>query len=79
MLRCPDCRTRRTTWSAMQRHIVRTNHAHCQCAGYHFKHRPGSPCCDSHPDAAIHRAIREGDTEAWILLPGKPGGAEAPF
>lgn len=78
-LRCPECRTRRTTYAAMRRHIVRTSHAHCNCAGYHFAHRPGSPCCEHNRDADVHRAIRSGDTEAWILLPVVRGGDEPPF
>ncbi len=69
-LRCPECRTRRATYTSLTAHITRTGHDFCRCGGYLYTHRPGSPCCDSNPDAAVHRVIREGDTEARILLPG---------
>lgn len=70
MTRCPECRTRRATYAAMQDHIRASEHRVCTCEGYHYAHRPGSPCCEHHRDASVHRAIRAGDTEARILLPG---------
>lgn len=66
-LRCPACRTRRSTYAAMQAHIQQTGHRLCQCGGPAFtgglaKHRPGSPCCIHHPDHPLDLARRYGAT-----------------
>jgi len=47
----------------MQRHVSATGHALCQCGGYHYAHRPGSPCCDANPMGAWHLAARAGASE----------------
>jgi len=39
----------------------------CNCSGYHFPHRPGSPCCDSNPETDVNRARRAGATAEDIL------------
>lgn len=81
MLRCPECRSRRTTYQALQQHVKLTGHKLCTCGGYHYSHRPGSPFCESNPRSAYHHALRAGETDevlqeilvdmAWSL-PGKP-------
>ena len=38
----------------------------CDCGGYHFKHRPGSPYCTAHPRVDINRAKRAGATDAQL-------------
>ena len=38
----------------------------CDCGGYHFKHRPGSPYCDKHPRVDMNRAKRAGATDAQL-------------
>lgn len=58
--RCPDCRTRRTSFVHLLRHQREHKHGVCRCIGYHYPHRPGSKCCDLHPQAVVHRARREG-------------------
>jgi DNA-directed RNA polymerase subunit RPC12/RpoP len=45
----------------------RMNRIGCQCGGYHFPHRPGSPCCDHHPARDYWRALREGATGDDLL------------
>jgi hypothetical protein len=60
MLRCPDCRTRRATFTSMVRHLTQTQHRVCTCGGYWYPHRPGSPCCEGNPRALVNRAVREG-------------------
>lgn len=47
MLRCIVCRTRRTTALSMKKHMEESGHKKaCNCGGYLFAHRPGSPCCE---------------------------------
>lgn len=81
MLRCPQCRTRRTTYKLMQQHIKATGHKLCQCGSYHYAHRPGSSFCEQNPRAAYFHAMRAGasDEELLDILvelaltgPGKP-------
>ena len=81
MLRCPECRSRRTTFKAMQAHIKATGHKLCHCGGYHYAHRPMSPFCEANPKAGYHHAHRHGaDSETlWDVLldmvlntPGRP-------
>lgn len=50
----------------------------CTCGGYHYPHRPGSPCCEANPLAHYARALRDGADPldvaadmAWEL-PGAP-------
>lgn len=80
--RCPDCRTRRKSFDLFTRHLRESGHRACNCGGYEWgPHRPGSPCCDQHPAAAVHRAARQGATyeECWEIqmalvteTPGRP-------
>jgi len=63
MLRCPACRARRTTFAAMQAHTTLTGHKLCNCGGYHYPHRPGSPFCESNPLSALLMADRYGAGE----------------
>ncbi len=60
MYRCPGCRTRRLRWKRIAEHMQETGHKVCNCEGYHYHHRPGSPCCTHHPRHILNRAIREG-------------------
>jgi len=70
MLRCPECRSRRTTFKSMLQHIRASGHKLCQCGGYHYPHRPGSPFCDANPMAPALRASREGasDEEVYEIV-----------
>lgn len=62
MLRCPVCRTRRVSFLSMLRHLSQWGHgAACKCGGYHYPHRPGSPCCVENSLAHVNRAIRAGE------------------
>ena len=67
MLRCPECRSRRTTYKSMQAHVNATGHKLCACGGYHYSHRPGSPFCDGNPMAPALRASREGASEEEVF------------
>lgn len=58
--RCPECRTRRATAFSMMMHIKTKKHKPCLCGGYHYPHRPGSPCCVSNPWAEYYDAERRG-------------------
>lgn len=88
MLRCSQCRTRRTTFEAMLKHEQQAQHKYCTCGGYHYKHRPGSRMCEQHPFSSLYRQMREQDmTQDQILdiqadiawsTPGKPG-QQCPF
>ena len=70
MLRCPECRSRRTTFKAMQLHIKASGHKLCGCGGYHYPHRPGSPYCEKNPDSERLRAIRGGADDGEIAFLG---------
>lgn len=60
MLRCPGCRTRFALFTSLKKHIDATGHALCDCGGYHFKHRPGSPLCKKNPMAPYNHAAAQG-------------------
>lgn len=67
--RCPVCRTRRASFTSLLEHQRGAGHqAPCGCPGYHHPHRPGSPCCDQHPEAALRRALRAGETIDWLQV-----------
>ncbi|ABX36058.1 hypothetical protein Daci_3420 [Delftia acidovorans SPH-1] len=79
--RCPACRTRRTSFVLLVKHCSDHSHTVCTCGGYHYAHRPGSPCCERNPMGPVHSALRAGadNDEAWRLTmdivwdtPGKP-------
>ena len=45
-VRCPECRTRRATFTSMLKHVAETGHKVCDCGqGRHYPHRPGSAGC----------------------------------
>ena len=67
MLRCPECRSRRTTYKSMQAHIAASGHALCSCGGYHYPHRPGSPYCEHNPLAPALHASRAGASSEEVL------------
>lgn len=69
MFRCPGCRTRRATWGGLHRHIEASGCEVCRCGGYHYPHRPGSPCCKLNPNSAVHDAMRSGatDEDLWEI------------
>ena len=66
MLRCPECRSRRTTYTSMQRHINASGHKLCQCGGYPYPHRPGSPYCEQNPMAPALAASRAGESDEAV-------------
>ena len=51
----------------MLAHIKNHSHKLCQCGGYHFKHRPGSPYCEKNPMSDVMHARRAGEP-ADVLL-----------
>lgn len=67
ILRCPDCRTRRTTRGLFTRHVQQTGHRPCWCSGYHYAHRPGSPLCEYNPLSALRLADRDGADEGDLI------------
>lgn len=88
MFRCPACRTRRSDYGLFTKHLRETGHKVCNCAGYHFQHRPGSPLCWSNPMSEVLDAKRRGEPMDVLLdiaahcaweYQGKKGGSEPPF
>lgn len=88
-LRCPQCRTRRTSGHAMALHRLKCIRPLCTCEGVPFEgglaaHRPGTVGCDQHPMAGLHRAERYGATPEQLqeiereLLARRPG-PDVPF
>lgn len=68
MVRCGICGTRRATFVALMKHKQDSGHkAPCTCGGYHFPHRPGSPCCEDNGYATLNRAQRAGATGEDLL------------
>lgn len=59
MLRCPACRSRRTTFTSLLKHIEESGHKLCGCGGYPYAHRPGSPCCVQNPMSAVRVAAKQ--------------------
>jgi hypothetical protein len=59
--RCPGCRTRRSTLPLLKAHLAASGHTLCNCGGYHYVHRPGSPCCVRNPVSALWMAMRQGE------------------
>jgi uncharacterized protein (DUF2237 family) len=67
-VRCNTCGTRRSTFVALLKHKRDKGHGkNCTCGGYHFPHRPGSPCCEENGFATWHRAKRAGATPDELL------------
>lgn len=68
MPRCPVCRSRRSTLRALFQHQRIAGHrGPCGCGGYHFPHRPGSPCCEQNPYFQVHQARRAGADRDGML------------
>lgn len=62
-------------------HLRGSGHRLCNCGGYHYAHRPGSPYCHGNPMSIVRQAIREGATDEQVVEiemdvlvshPGKP-------
>lgn len=53
--KCRSCGNR--TFYVDKERMSRTS---CTCSGYHYPHRPGSPCCESNALHQAHRARRWG-------------------
>jgi transcription elongation factor Elf1 len=80
--RCPDCRTRRVSFTLLIAHQRKSGHKLCKCGGYHYAHRPNSPYCEKNAWSPLRHARREGATAetqldiianiAWDT-PGKVG------
>lgn len=84
MFRCPQCRTRRKDYGLFTQHLRASGHGLCNCGGYHFAHRPGSPLCEQNPRSVWNDAIRQGASlddliEIILYVPGEIGGSEPPF
>lgn len=67
MLRCPQCRSRRSTFKLMAAHIAATQHKLCNCGCYHFPHRPESACCDQNVNGVYLQASRTGASEDDLM------------
>lgn len=66
--RCPECRTRRTSFVALVQHCRDHDHKVCHCGGYHYAHRPGSPYCERNPMSGVRHALRFGGFTADELM-----------
>ena len=51
----------------MMAHVKASGHKLCDCGGYHFPHREGSPCCHSNPMSALHAAASAGTTSIFTF------------
>ena len=68
MVRCPQCRTRRATYSSLLTHVLKSGHKQCDCGGYHYKHRPGNPLCKENVFSSIRHAMLVSDlTDGEVL------------
>lgn len=61
MYRCPQCRTRRKDFKLFTQHLKESGHKLCNCGGYHYAHRPGSPLCVQNPMSEVLEAKRRGE------------------
>lgn len=68
ILRCPDCRTRRTSFVSLVEHCRAHGHKVCGCGGYPYSHRPGSPYCEQNAMSAVRIAARQEGITADELL-----------
>jgi hypothetical protein len=62
--RCPQCRTRRTSWVSMLKHMADKDHRAHHCAGYWFPHRCGGGACEESPKAEYYSLLRQGASKA---------------
>lgn len=65
--RCPACRTRRTDWLTLVAHCASAGHRVCNCGGYHYAHRPGSPYCTLNVWSDLRHAARAGESGDVLL------------
>lgn len=68
ILRCPECRTRRKSFDLFTKHLRETGHRVCNCGGYWYPHRPGSPYCEQNAMSAVRIAARQEGITADELL-----------
>ena len=89
-LRCNHCRTRRTSIQLLFAHAAKSPECKpCNCGGYHFTHRRGSPYCYENPMASFRHALRgctSNEDELDILMdmalelkPTRKENRECPF
>lgn len=64
--------------SLIQRHIQATGHRVCVCGGYHYPHRPGSPCCVANPLSIMYLAARSGEPQESLVRLARTIAAEEP-
>jgi hypothetical protein len=76
--RCPECRTRRKDAGLFKQHLRTSGHRICNCGGYHYSHRKGSPYCHHNPISAIYHADRQGNTEEVLLTIAASIASDAP-
>lgn len=76
--RCPECRTRRRDFGLFTRHIAASGHRVCQCGGYHYSHRPGSPYCEENPLSIMLLAARAGEPDESLIRLARTLAAEQP-
>ena len=62
--RCPQCRTRRTSWLSMLKHMADKGHRPCHCGGYWFPHRCAGGACHEGPRWEYYAALRAGESKA---------------
>ncbi|UZZ64546.1 hypothetical protein [Curvibacter phage PCA1] len=67
LFRCPACRTRRSDYKLFTQHLRTSGHKLCNCGGYHYAHRPGSPFCEQNPMGDVLVAARYGATDDELL------------
>jgi len=67
-VRCGICGTRRASFVSLMKHQGDKGHQKpCTCGGYHFPHRPGSPCCEGNAYVTLERAKRAGASHEELL------------
>lgn len=76
--RCPECRTRRKDYKLFTQHLRATGHRVCNCGGYHYSHRKGSPFCYGSPFADIYHASRAGESDETLVRIAKSIAANDP-
>jgi len=87
LFRCPSCRTRRQSYALFSQHLKTSGHKLCNCGGYHYAHRLGSPFCEANPMGDVYIAARSGCSDdeladiAALCAFEKPGygSAACPF
>lgn len=67
MYRCPQCGTRRKDYRLFTQHVRSSGHKPCNCGGYHYPHRKGSPLCAANPMSEVLEAKRRGEPVEVLL------------